>query len=618
MARLSRSAAARLAWRAGLALALLLIVCLASQPWWLGAWMGHRLSASSHRSVHFDSMRIGLDASLQPVAVFRGVDIANAEWAATQEPFAKVGELVVTLSWRSIAERRPVLALVRLHDGIVNLEQLADGSRNWRLIDPEDRGPGRYKVLALQAERSSVHIVNRAIGLDLHTAAQANTASPDRLGTSLDRTLATPALPTRIDFSGTAGRTAFRGSAATGPVLTFVETGQTFDIQGYIEASGVRLEANGKAGDILRAPRVDAEVKVAGESLAALGEFFAARYPAPRPFSVNGRLTLGDGRYALAGATARVGKTDLRGDLAYVAAPSRRAVQGRLESDSADLADLEWLAGRSPARPRSSRLPAQTAPTPAAPFEFARLQDIDVDVGFTARRFRAAQHPALSSLSLQGGLQAGLLSLTKIDVGYAGGHATGELSLDARSQPTRVSSHIAVRDLAVARLLPSAGRSPVSGNLHGAIELASAGESMAAWLANASGSVAGTVSNGTISSKLDAQLGLEMGKMFRTLISGDAVLPLPCAALTLDLRSGNARVRTLVLESRNTRVHGTGTIDLRSGNAIDLVLTPSPLQPGLFDQNRSIRLTGPLRKFQRSLVERPAKPSATACSTKLP
>ena len=617
MAPPPRHGAARLlAWRAGFALALLLIVCLATQPWWLGAWMGHRLSASSQRSVHFDSMRVGLDASLRPVVVFRGVDIANASWAATQEPFAKVGEMVATLSWRSIAERRPVIALVRLRDGIVNLEQLADGSRNWRLADPEDRGPGRYKVLALRAERSSVRIVNRAIGLDLHTVAQANPASPDRRADP-------PPLPTRIDFSGTAGRAAFRGSVATGPVLTFVETGETFDLQGYVETSGVRLDAAGKAGDILRAPRVDAKVKVEGESLAGLGEFFAARYPSPRRFRLDGRLTLGDGRYALAGATARVGKTDLRGDLAYAGAPTRRSVRGRLDSDSADLADLEWLAGRSPARapahPQAALRPSTSTPTwQAPPFDFARLQDIDVAFGFAARRVVAARHPALSSLSLEAGLQAGLLSLRTIDVGYAGGHATGDLSLDARSRPTLIKARIAVRDVAVALLLPSAGRPPISGSLRGSVELTSSGESTAAWLANASGSLAATLSGGTISSKLDAQLGLDAVKMLRTLISGDAALPLPCAALRLDLRGGRARVLGLVLESSNTRVSGTGSIDLRSGNAIDIVLTPSPLQPGLFDLRRSIRLTGPLGKVQRSLVERPVKLPATACSTKPP
>ena len=613
MSQPARPGAARLAWRAGFALALLLIVFLASQPWWLGAWMGHRLSASSGRSVHFDSVRVGLDASLEPVVVLRGVDIANASWADTAEPFAKVGEMVATLSWRSIAERRPVLSLVRLHDGIVNLEQLADGSRNWRLVDPEDRTLGRYKVLTLQAERSSVRIVNRAIGLDLRTVARANTASPDRPGEP-------GPLPTRIDFSGTAGATAFQGSVATGPVLTFVETGKTFDLRGHIEAGGVRLEADGKAGDILRAQRVDANVTVEGGSLAALGARLATRYPAPRAFRVSGRLTFGDGRYAIANATARVGKTDLRGDLAYVGAPSRRSVQGRLESDSADFADLEWLAGRPAARPPArtpARAQAASAP-PDAPFDFARLQDIDVELGFAARRLRVARHPELSSLSLQGSLQAGLLSLTNIDVGYAGGRATGDLSLDARSRPTQMKGRIAVRDIALARLLPAAGRSPVGGNLRGRIELVSSGESTEAWLANASGSVAARLSRATISSKLDAQLGLQTGRLLRTLISGDADLALPCAALTLDLRGGMARVLGLVLESENTRVSGTGSIGLRSGNAVDIVLTPSPLQPGLFDLNRSIHLKGPLRNVQRSLVERPARVPATACSTKPP
>lgn len=592
MANPSTGAARRLAWRAFIALALLLIGALASQPWWLGRVAGHRLSASSGRAVHFDSMRIGLNASLEPVLVVKGVDIANASWADTRQPFAKVGELVATLSWRSLREQRPVLSLMRLRDGTVHLEQLADGSRNWRLIDPEDRGPGRYKVLALQAQRLSLRIVNRAIGLDLQAEASENEALP---------AAETAALPTRIDFTGTAGGTAFQASVSTSSVITFVDTGDAFHLHGHIEASGVRLEAQGKAGDILKAPRVDASVHLTGDSLAGLGAFFKAHHPAPRRFEVAGRLTIGDGRYALSGATGRVGKTDLRGELALQRGPKRNAFRATLQSDSTDVADIEWLTGRRP----SGAAAASARPTPPPRLDFQPLRGADARLVFEARRLRSAGHPALQSLSFDSSLDNGALSVARIDLGYAGGHITGRFALDASLQPTRIDTTLDMQGVSAAALLPAAGKARLSGTLRGRLALASSGESAEAWLANASGSLAATLSHGTISSGLDALLGLQLDKIMRTWISGDGALPLRCATLTLEMQQGRGRLRNLVLESANTRITGSGSIDLR-GPSIDVVLTPSSAGPRLLALDRSIALKGKLPKPERTLVDRPA------------
>jgi hypothetical protein len=99
----------------------------------------------------------------------------------------------------------------------------------------------------------------------------------------------------------------------------------------------------------------------------------------------------------------------------------------------------------------------------------------------------------------------------------------------------------------------------------------------------------------------------------RTLASGNEPLALPCAAVTLDLRDGRAQVRSLVVASANTRTSGSGTIDLHD-ESVDLLLTPEPKRPGVFELRRSIHLFGRLPKPERKLVERVEISAGTACA----
>ena len=89
----------------------LLLAAVALQPWWLAPSVAHSLEVDSGRSVHFDSMRVGLSWHLEPVIHCRGVRIANAPWADTKQPLAALGEMIVRVSWRSLDEGRPVLSL---------------------------------------------------------------------------------------------------------------------------------------------------------------------------------------------------------------------------------------------------------------------------------------------------------------------------------------------------------------------------------------------------------------------------------------------------------------------------------------------------------------------------
>jgi uncharacterized protein involved in outer membrane biogenesis len=60
------------------------------------------------------------------------------------------------VSLASIREGRPIISRLVLVDAEVDLERQADGQRNWRLTQPEYRGPGKVRVLVLEAYRSRI------------------------------------------------------------------------------------------------------------------------------------------------------------------------------------------------------------------------------------------------------------------------------------------------------------------------------------------------------------------------------------------------------------------------------------------------------------------------------
>lgn len=585
----------------GLALAALLL-----QPWWLGPLVAHRLSAASGRTVHFESLWFGLGAGLRPVLHGRGIRIDNAAWAATTRPFAELEEMVAAISWRSFGERRPVIERLVLRGGRVELERLADGLRNWRLNQPEDRGPGKIKILSLQADRATIRLLHHALALDLEAAATPNPAAPSTEAGAA-------ALSTRIALKGSWRQLGFEGQVETAEALTFAETGRTFPLRGHVVTGGVRIDAEGLAADILREPTFDARVVVAGSSLAAFKAFIGGVPVTPKNFRIEGRLKASDRAYALSEAQARFGATLLTGDAAFVQAEPRPRLRARLRSESVDVGDLMWLAGHpaAPATAAPSAHAERAAPgRGAGPGAFSAARAFDADLVFNARRLHDARVPLLQSAALEASLADGLLRVVSMDVGVARGHVVGHAAIDLREAAGPAEADLTAQGIRLDELWrqPDAAKR-ITGVLQGRAELKAKGASWAAWLASASGQVSAKLTGGTMPGLLDAELGLQGGRILRSLLGGSQPVAVQCAGAVLDVRDGRAVVRSLAIDTERTRTVGSGAIDLKA-ETMDLVLTPTAKQGGLFDIDRSIRLQGPILKPGRGLVARAAPGAA--------
>jgi uncharacterized protein involved in outer membrane biogenesis len=108
---------------------------------------------------------------------------------------------------------------------------------------------------------------------------------------------------------------------------------------------------------------------------------------------------------------------------------------------------------------------------------------------------------------------------------------------------------------------------------------------------------------GEISNKLDAKMGLDLGKLAWLSIRGDKDIAFDSGAVYLDFKNGIGLSHDTAVETAQTVTQGTGSIDLRN-ETLDFLLTPKPKDPTLFSLRSNIHIYGPLNKPQFKLEHR--------------
>ncbi len=229
--RLARAALAA----AAIVLALPALAWLTSGVWAKPA-IRHYVMSHSGRTFDFDELHLRLAGSLDPTVEFTGLAIQNAPWAAAR-PLIRAKRVAATFDWRSLFGRdMTVVKLLVLDDAQVDLERQADGLRNWRLGHPDDRGPPRVRIVALDARDSTLSTVHRGIGLE-GEAQIAPLAAPraPAAGAALP-------LTKRLSFKGVYQGRPFDGAMDVSDVLTFGLTTQRFAFDGHGRMDGLRVD----------------------------------------------------------------------------------------------------------------------------------------------------------------------------------------------------------------------------------------------------------------------------------------------------------------------------------------------------------------------------------------
>lgn len=588
-----------LAWSAVFVLGLLVFMLTLFDWNWVRPGIERYLTHTSQRRVHFDDLQVRFSKTLAPTVRLRGVEIENAPWAGPG-PFARVGEVrFVFGTWRTLFDDRSVVSHLVLIDGEVDMERQADGLRNWRLRDPGYRGPGKYKVLRLEARNSRIRFVNREVDLDMQASSEP--APPEPEGT------AGPPLPNRIRFSGRFQNTPFSGDLLTAWEMSLQETGEFFPLRGSGGADGARLELDGRIADFFRMGALEAYARISGNSLAGLAPFVRIKLPATPAYQAAGYVQINESQYALEDFYGKLGGSDLTGAASVSRDAPRRRWSAQLRSTLLRWADISGLAG--------SAAPAQAAADGRVfsrqPWNLQRLNTDDADLRLEVDRFSLPDMPSLQSLSASAELRGGVLSVAPLNLGVAGGHLMGEVALDARQGPADLKLDLKGRGLRVEQLAARYPAANARGSLDLRAQLHGRGASPAALMSSLSGPVHAELAQGSISNLLDAKLGLDGGRMLWLKLAGDREIVLRCADLAVDFSNGVGRSKSLVLDSAQTRVNGSATIDLRNEH-FEALLRPQAKQGRVFALGSAIRASGSFRQAQVGIDKGEAGAAAQA------
>jgi uncharacterized protein involved in outer membrane biogenesis len=590
-----------------IALVLMLVIALGL---WLFDWNVLRgplqdyLAEKSGREVKIEHLRVGLDSSLEPVVELRGLTIANAPWVKNQRPLIVAGEVSFTFAWQSLAERRAVISVLKLVDAQIDLQRLADGQRNWRITKPEDRGPGRVRVRALDATRSTLHLWHEARQVELHI-----TSSP--LPAPKPGALPDDPLVHHYAFMGRFRDENFAGEAESGALLSFQENGVPVSVRGFATSGKLRAEFDGSVADFFKFSSIDAKMLLTGPSLAALSPWAGGTLPESAPYRIETHLKKDATHYNFNASQATVGRSDLAGEVGIDISGERRALNLALKAKLLHLGDFG--VGERKADAGTTGQGGEARRFGGDSWNLARLRDVDVQASLAAAKVVVPGVEALRSVSFTATLAEGALELTPLTLGVAGGVAKGSLVIDAREDTPVVRTRLDWQDIDIETLLPALHESAwLSGTLGGEARLSGRGDSLAEVLGSTTGTFMVGTRDARISNRTDAKLGLNLGKMLRTMIRDEKQVPVRCASMTVDLNKGVGKSRRILIDTDRTHVEGSGSIDLKK-ERFDVLMTPQPKQAGDITLRQSIRIKGSLHDAEIELLDQAEPVRATGC-----
>jgi uncharacterized protein involved in outer membrane biogenesis len=229
---------------------------------------------------------------------------------------------------------------------------------------------------------------------------------------------------------------------------------------------------------------------------------------------------------------------------------------------------------------------------PVATLDVTRLKAMNADVVYSAADIRHVEVLPLDKGSVHVKLTSGVLQLEPISMGIAGGTAAGRIRVDSNVVPAVFETRLDLRALQLNQLFPAVETSKSSlGKLSGQLDLKGRGNSLAQMLGTSSGDVAVLMGKGQISNILLEFMGLDGGEIIKFLVRGDRNVQLRCAAAAFEVKQGLMSTKTIVLDTSDTVINGSGTISL-ADETLDLLLEPAPKDRSILSLRSPLKIGG--------------------------
>lgn len=542
-------------------------------------YVSQRMKAATGRDlVIAGDVNVGF--SLTPRLTARQVSFRNAAWS-DQPQMASLGEIEARIDLISILFGEIRIKDVVLRGGQVVVETNKQGIGNWVLDLPAAPAPAPANSATTASGLPRVdHLIIEDVTL-LYRDGETGTRHNFKIAKFVAEDA--PGIGLNVSISGSWNDRSLSLSGTTGTPRQFTEGPLPLDLKGKLGA--VSLDLRGRIGDPTTFTDLALDIATSGPSMRDLGDILGIALPASKPYTLSGRLTGGEGRYAADRLSAKVGGSDAAGLIKVDAAAKVTHVTGTLTSDRLDFADLGLDEGDSPA-PGDGRLFS------AEPWPVAWLKEVDGEftwkVGTLVRGGSSAQDVTIAIT-----MKDGALSLNNLRALIEGGSVGATGSLKAVKDSAQLAIKLNADGIQSAPLLHMMGLQDVLtvGRVDIALDVNGPGTSLRDLMAGLNGTASFATGSGSVRNSFARLL---LSNLFGLLTpGGQDGASISCIAGRFDIRKGIATTRGTVVDTPSAIVVGAGNIDLRN-ERIDMRVDPKSRDVSLAALAVPIRVNGPL------------------------
>ena len=520
-----------------------------------------------------------------PHLVARDVHLGNPAGMQPAE-MASVGEFSFSLNPFALLSKEISIPVLRFASPTVLLQRGEDGKNNWTFEKKDKPSPWRLDLQRVVFTKGTVYYK------DALAKAEATA--------ELDTINADPAYGVSWKLKGQWRGAPVTGSGKAGAVLSLRQQTTPYPIAADVNLGGTRIAVEGTLTKPTALAALDMKLTLSAPSMARLYGLTGIVLPETPPFTTSGRLTatLGKdrGHYIYDKFTGKVGSSDISGHMEYQQKQPRGYLSGNVQSRLLQFSDLGPLVGADSNASKQARgLPA-VQPSgkvlPVEKFRTERWTSIDADVKFKAERIVREKQLPIANLVTDIHLKDGVIALTPLNFDWAGGTLASNVKLDGSGRTDkdaiRAELKATARHLRLKELFPTLdGLKASVGEINGDTSLSATGNSVATLLASSNGEVKALINQGSISKLLLEQMGLNLGNVVLTKLSGDKQVKINCMAADFAVTNGLAQTREFIVDTEDAVIDVDGTVNLGSEQ---LNLTLRPDSKGL----RIITLRSPL------------------------
>jgi len=567
------------------------------------------------------------------------VSVGNTEWGKAHE-LGTADRVEFDLAILPLLTHHVYIESMRFVAPNANLERLGDGRDNWTFSDDGTASLWTFDIGRIALDEGRFTFVDNGKAVDIggkvealgqsiafdelvtqqirqsheETAKQIGAKGSQRLEQRVAKRTQERKqrgkAPQNYAFSwsaeGTYAKEPFKGTGKVGGVFFLRNPDQPFPMQADVRIGDTRIAFVGTLVEPLDLDSLDLHLWLSGSNLSQLYNIARITMPNSPKYAMEGRLV---GRFKRGATklryedfTARIGDSDVSGNLEYASRTPRPLLSGNIESDELQFRDLAPLIGANPGAAGKDKAAAKLLPV--VPFRPERWQAMDADVRFTGDHvFRDSELP-IHKVDTRIVMDNAVMLLEPLKFRYAHGDVDAMLRMDGRSAPIMATLELTARDMQLNHLFPADPGQVTLGRADGEAKLTATGDSVGALLGAANGNLKLRLAGGTMSKGLLETVGLNLPNMVATKLFGDKQVNIDCAAADLVASSGVFDASSFVIDTDVILIDVTGKIDL-GNESVDLVVHPHSKGVRLLSLHSPIDVKGPFQHIDVGVEKGP-------------